>query len=373
VARLWEAGGGRPRNEIKGHRSGLCSVAFTPDGKELATASADGTVKFWDPHRVQGPLARASDGGPVQALGFRPDARTLLALDRDGTARVLDVLTGQQRDRIRLKLKVPRDLQAAVSPDGGTVAVCWAGGTVEVLDAATGAARKSLTGPGVVHRVAFSADGKTFAALAESGPEGKLRSAVRLWGTAGWTELRTLEDFPGAAGGLALSPDGHLAAAASKGGAVRLWDARTGKALFSATAKDEVPCLAFSLDGRRLAWASGETMTVAEVPGGKVVLTIQGYAHPATRMAFSPDGFRLATAGGGVMTGREVSVKLWDLHTGQEVLSLSGQADSVTALALSPDGRRLAAAFAEEREINPFRNVQAEVRVWDATPVPERP
>jgi WD40 repeat protein len=377
TARLWSPGSGSLQGTLRGHLDALSAVAFTRDGKELATGSGDGTVKFWDPDRRQGLISRSRDGGPVQCLAFSADGRALAAVDEGATLHVQDTLTGQEGARIRLKLKVPRDphaaVKAAVSPDGGTVAVCWSGGTVEVLDAATGAVRKSLTGPGVVHRVAFSADGKTFAALAESGPEGELRSALRLWGTAGWTELRTLEDFPGAAGGLALSPDGHLAAAASKGGAVRLWDARTGKALFSTTAKDEVPCLAFSPDGRRLAWASGETMTVAEVPGGKVVLTIQGYAHPATRMAFSPDGFRLATAGGGVMTGREVSVKLWDLHTGQEVLSLSGQADSVTALALSPDGRRFAAAFAEEREINPFRNVQAEVRVWDATPVPERP
>ena len=174
-------------------------------------------------------------------------------------------------------------------------------------------------------------------------------------------------------GGVAFSPDSKLLAAAGRDGTVKVWEARAGQELFSARAKGEVPCLAFSPDGRHLAWASGETVTVREVPGGKEVLTIQGYGHRVLEMAFSPDGTRLATVGGGVMTGRDVSIKLWDLRTGQEVLSLGGAADAVTALAFSPDGKRLAAAFAEEQTINPFREVQAEVHVWDATAVPDAP
>jgi WD40 repeat protein len=373
TARLWSPLSGALQDTLRGHLNVLSAVAYTRDGKELATGSGDGTVKFWDPVRRQGFPTGPSDGGRVQGLAFSADGRTLTLVHEGATLRVLDTVTGAERARVRPKLKVPRVFQAAVSPDGGTVAVCWTGGTVELLDAATGAVRKSLTGPGLAHGVAYSADGKTLAVLAESGPRGNYRCAVRLWDTATWAELRTLEEWAGSAAGLALSRDGRFVAATSRPGAVRLWDARTGKPLLATDAKEEVTCLAFSADGRRLAWASGDQVTVAEVPGGKEVLTIRGYAHQAVRMAFSPDGARLVTAGGGIMTGREVSVKLWDLHTGQEVLSLRGKADSVTALAVSPDGRRLAAAFAEEPEINPLRNVQAEVRVWDATPVGERP
>src|SRR5262249_58150447 len=109
----------------------------------------------------------------------------------------------------------------------------------------------------------------------------------------------------------------------------------------------EVPCLAFSPDGKRLAWARGDTVTVRELPGGREVRVIKGHAHRPSLMAFSPDGARLATAGGGVMTGRVLNVKLWDTHTGQEGLSLDGTADTVTALGFNRGGSRLAATFAE--------------------------
>jgi eukaryotic-like serine/threonine-protein kinase len=373
TAELWDGASRKGGHKLKGHLNGLSSLAFTPDGKELATGSGDGTVKFWDPFRNQGPAARFSNSGSVHALAFSADARTLAAIDQGGAFRVWDVRTWQEHASTRLTLELPLITCAAVSRDGRTVAASGASDTVELLDGTTGARRKVLQGPtktGLVYALAFAPDGKILAA--GSGllhKEGK----VRLWDPATGKELHTFGGFAAHVAGLAFSPDGKLLAATGRDGTVKVWEARAGKELFSARAKGEVPCLAFSPDGRHLAWASGETVTVREMPGGKEVLTIQGYGHRVLEMAFSPDGTRLATVGGGVMTGRGVSVKLWDLRTGQEVLSLSGASDAVTALAFSPDGKRLAAAFAEEQTINPFREVQAEVHVWDATPVGERP
>src|SRR5207248_7951615 len=111
----------------------LSSLAFTPDGKELATGSGDGTVKFWDPIRPQGPASRFSNSGSVHALAFSADARTLAAIDQGGAFRVWDVRTWRERASTRLKLKLPLVTCAAVSRDGRTIAASGASDTVELL------------------------------------------------------------------------------------------------------------------------------------------------------------------------------------------------------------------------------------------------
>jgi WD40 repeat protein len=353
-------------NGLRGHLEGLSAVVFTPDGKELATGSGDGTVKFWEPMRWQEAATYTNHGGALRGLTFGPDGSTLAAIDRGGTFRVCDALTLKERATAPLQLKTRRVTCAALTPDGSALAVGGVNDTVELLRKGKGKDPTILKAPpGVIHALAFSADGKILAAGGGAFAEG----AVRLWDMATLNELHTLGGFGCEVTALSFSPNGNLLAAAGTNGTVKLWQTRTGKELFSTRKQVDVPCLAFSADGRRLAWASGDTVTIAAVPEGKVLHTIAGYAHSPTLLVFSPDGRRLASAGGGAMTGRDLSVKLWDPETEQEVLSLSGSSDTITGLVFSPDGTRLAAAFAEDAILNPLRQVAAQVRVWDARPI----
>src|SRR5262249_52984639 len=255
---------------------------------------------------------------------------------------------------------------AAISPDGRTVAGNGPLAAVDLYDVATG--RKRLTMPslvnGVVYALAFAPDGRVLAA-----GTGQLQKSgeVKLWDAATGKELHTLKGYRNHVLSLAFTPDGRGPAPAAKDGTVKLWDVATGRERLTFQAGARVPAVAFSPDGRRLAVAAGETITLREAATGKVLVTIHGYSHEPASLVFSPDGRRLVSGGGEGELGRGGGVKLWDTATGLEVLSLGGPSDVISCVAVSPDGGRLAAAAGSGMA---FLGTQAvgEVTVWDGRP-----
>ena len=198
------------------------SVAFSPDGKTLATApmAARCGCGMWPP------AARSADPSPtataqVNSVAFSPDGKTLASGSADGTVRLWDVATRRQ---------IGDDLSGggavnsvAFSPDGKTLATGSADDTVRLWDVATGQQiGDPLTGhTGPVTSVAFSPDGKTLASGSDD-------DTVRLWDVAS-TGIATLTGHTGPVTSVAFSPDGKILASGSDDRTVRLWDVATGQ------------------------------------------------------------------------------------------------------------------------------------------------
>jgi len=261
-------------------------VAFNPQGRLLATAGSDETVRMWDPIAGTNVRNLAAHTGPLYSVAFSPDWRLLASAGKDKTIRLWNPATGEH------------------------------------LRALAGDA------PGGVKDVAFSSDGRLLASTSWG--------ETALWDPTTGKRRRTKDHD---ANGVAFSPDGHLLAVACNDKMIRLSDpttgVRVGEPLGGHT--DTVFKVAFSPDGHLLASASRDhTIRLWDPVAGTNVRSLTGHDGSVYSVAFSPDGRLLASA------GWDTTVRLWDPVTGMNVHILTGHTKAVLAVAFSPDGRMLA-------------------------------
>ncbi len=335
TVRLWDVATGKIRTTLTGHIAGVVSVAFSPDGRTLATGGTDETVRLWNVATGQTRTTLTGHTDPVWTVAFSPNGRTLATGGTDDTVRLWDVATG----KIRTTLTGHTDDVATVafSPDGRTLATGGADETVRLWDVATGKIRTTLTGhiAGVVS-VAFSPDGRT---LATGGAD----ETVRLWDVATGKIRTTLTGHTDSVLSVAFSPDGRTLATGGTDDTVRLWDVATGQTRTTlAGHTDDVWSVAFSPDGRTLATGGADdTVRLWDVTTGKIRTTLTVHTNKVLSVAFSPDGRTLATG------GADDTVRLWDVTTGKIRTTLTVHTDDVATVAFSPDGRTLATGGAD--------------------------
>ena len=336
TVKLWDVVTGEQLRTLAGHYDAVSTVAFRPDGRQLASASWDDTLKLWDVATGEALRTLAGHTDQVWGVAFRADGRQLASASADRTVKLWDVATG--RELRTLGGHYDAVTAVAFGPDGWQLASASSDKTVRLWDAASGRELQKLVGhAGKVHSVAFSADGRQ---LATTGRD----QAVTLWDVATGRELRTLHGHSKWLEGATFSPDDKYLASASGDQTVKLWDVATGQELrtFKGHAAP-VRGVAFSPDGRQLASASGDrTVNLWDVATDHELRTFRGHDDDNVfSMAFSADGRQLASA------GWDQTVKLWDVATGREIRTVKGEGGVLFAggVTFSPDGQHKAMTF----------------------------
>jgi WD40 repeat protein/tRNA A-37 threonylcarbamoyl transferase component Bud32 len=331
-------------------------LSYSPDGKLLAEASSEG-ARLWDVARrarlhtftghffadVEG-LTHVSEA--ITALAFSPDGRILATCGRDGTARLHDVRSGKHlRSLTALAAGVTRAhsglTDLTFSPDGSSLITAGVQGSLKSWEVRTGREERSLPGHSEdVLCVAVSPDGTRLAS-------GSTAGEIKVWdATAGPTEVFSLGKAYRAFRST-FSPDGKMVAHTAltprttrRGPEVRYLDhARAGLVL------DSGGVFAFSPNSQTLGTAAYRTdpesgkavqeFTCWDLETGRVERSFPGPGHRIRRLAFSPDGKTLASSS--VPEKNQGVVKLWDVATGKEQKSFPA-----TSIAFTPDGRTLA-------------------------------
>jgi serine/threonine protein kinase/tetratricopeptide (TPR) repeat protein len=238
--------------------------------------------------------------GGVQSVAYSPDGRRLGSASRDGTVKVWDAASG--RKLFTLKGHTDGVYAVAYGPDGHCLASASGDGTVKVWDATTGICLRTLKGHTArVSGVAYSPDGGCIASASDV-------ETVKVWDAASGKELRTLQGSTDGVYAVAYSPDGRRLAPAEWGGTVKVWDAANGQELLSPEGHTgPARGVAYSPDGRRLAFACFDgTVKVWDAASGQELLILKGHSGGAWAVAYSPDGRCLASA------GADHTVKIWD-------------------------------------------------------------
>lgn len=312
------------RATCKGHTAELASVAFSPDGKQLATASFDRTVRLWESATGKPVRSLAGHQDLVLSVSFRGDGKQLASGSSDKTARIWDPSTGKEL----FVLKHPNLVDAvAFNPAGDQLATCGHDGVVRFWDTAKGTQIREIKAHTTanltaIYCLAWSKDGKQIAT-------GGLDQSIKLWDAAGAKLIREFKAYKAkefeqghreGVFAVALSPDGKLLASAGSDRIAKIWNVADGKVIRDLT------------DPR---------LTPAQPPKDVLVpiMSHPGWIHAAR---FTPDGQRLVT--GGAAVARQGSLAIWTVTDGKQEKSFTLPTGPIHGLDISADGRSIALA-----------------------------
>lgn len=283
VVRVWDAGTGELRRELRGHRAALREARFDPSGRHVLTASADGRVGIWD----------LSGGHTLRTLRPAADPVSIAAFDAAGArvvtdgqglgAHVWDVASGQLL--LSLRGEAQAMAHASFEPAGRRLITTALDGSARIWDAASGEPLQALQDPGgALRSAAFDASGQRVVTASADG-------TARVWDAGSGKMQRLLEGHRGPLSSATFDPAGERVATASADGTVRLWSPATGEMLIELQVADSaVNQVAFHPGDNRLAGARADgALRLWQVPWGQALLDHARALLPPAHDQLSPE------------------------------------------------------------------------------------
>ena len=337
--RLWDRATGAPLQTLIGHRGFVRGLAFSPDGTHLVSGSEDKSVRRWDLSAGEENAAFHGHTGFVHCVAFSPAGAFAASGSLDGTVKLWPAATPDSQVTFRNSAGWVGTV--AFAPDGRRVASAH-NGNIRIWDPRTGEEHKRVSGPpGMLGHIglAFSPDGTTLAASSRDG-------VINIWDTASWDRRLVLPGQGAPVMDADFSPDSRLLATTTEDGTLRLWDLVKGTIVWSTPGHAKgANAVVFAPFGRRIATAGNDqTAKVWDSTDGHQLAVFNGHATGVQDLAFAPDCHAIASVGGTYHGPVAAEVKIWNPRTGGETASYQGHTSLVTAVAYFPDGRRLATA-----------------------------
>ena len=331
------------------HGTAVYSVAFSPDGKYVASGGCDqqdaqqnctqGSVRVWDVATGK-EIAHMTHADRVTRVAFSPDGGYVVSGSWDDTARVWQADRGEEVARLTHDSDVT---SVAFSPDGKYV-VSGAGDKSALWEAATGREITPMTRNESAASVDFSPDGKYVVSGSEDGS-----ARVQEAATGNEVSQVTYINFVQA---VAFSPDSKYvisggcdetaptALGICRQSSARVWEAASGNLIASVTHAGHINSVAFSPDGQEVVSGGGDgTVLVWEASTGREIARTT-YDQSANSVAFSPDGTYVVSG------SDDKTARVWEAATGREIARMTHDG-SVTSVAFSPDGHQVVSASAD--------------------------
>ncbi|XHF98690.1 hypothetical protein AWENTII_002232 [Aspergillus wentii] len=345
--KIWDAATGDLQRTITTYSDPAYAMAFSQDSKQIISGSYNGVIRLWD--TITGNLQRTLPAGHlsrVNAFAFLPDSKHITSAGTFGqTFKIWDTAIGNQK---KILAGCSNKVYAmAFSPDSEQIASSASAdnGTIKLWDAATGDLQRTLAGHSYeVHAVAFSQDSKRIASA------GAFDRTIKLWDTTTYSVQKKLADHSTWIYSIAFSADGKQIASGSSDGTIKLWDA-TAETIQKtpASQSDWANTVAISPDGKQIAsgFVDG-TIKLWDTATDNLQKTLDGHSDSVHTVAFSPDGKQ-------IISRSKKTIKLWETITGNLQKILDDHVDCINTVAFSADGKQIASG-SDDRTI----------KLWDA-------
>jgi WD40 repeat protein len=320
--------GVKERNRLEGHSNEINNLSFSPNGRMIASASDDKTIKLWS---LDGRELKCFQGHSdwVVSVSFSPDGQMIASASKDKSiklwsldGRELQTLQGHHGAVINVKF----------SPDGQIIASASNDKTIK-LWSLDGREERTFKGHnGQINSVSFSPDGQIVASASND-------KTIKLWSLDG-RELQTFHGHHDTVYRASFSPNGQTIASASADNTIKLWSL-DGKELQTFHGhRDKIYSVSFSPDGQTIVSSSRDTTVKLWGIKGRELQTFKGHRDCVISVNFSPDGQILASG------GRDNTIKLWSI-SGRKRPTFQGHSNWVYSVSFSPDGGTIASASSD--------------------------
>jgi WD40 repeat protein len=338
AARRWNARTGRLEWTFLGHRDGIWSAQVDRTGERLLTASADGTARVWRARQQRYVRALRVPGSVLVHASFAPDGGRIATIDRKGKVQVWDEQGITTATMAADAADTGLPLRVWWSPDGERL-LSSGGKHAIVWNARTGERLFAIEHGTWIPRATWSRDGTR---ILTGGADG----TIRLWDARSGAPLLTATGHEQAVTAAEIDPGGRRIASASLDQTVRLWNASTGALLRTLTGHTmQVLSARFDADGTHIITASADSTARISTADGEPLQLLEGHAGAVWDAVLAPDG-RLA-----VTASMDGTARTWDARTGTALWSIDFASTPVTSVELDRDGRLLLLAAGDTAEV----------------------
>jgi WD40 repeat protein/serine/threonine protein kinase len=348
--RFWDFAARQPTVTLQGHLTEVWALAFTPDGKSLWSAGKDGGVKIWalDRHQKEDAIA-----GTWEPLGFSNDGNSVIAFNhRESSVATFNVTTLKLQQEFKIespRFRLPGQSLAFFSPGSQSIIYGTEGGFIK--------SRRIHSEEANSTKLPLR---RNEAMLSAVSPDGNM-VFTRGWDqTLYWWDLQRGGEAKKIEGHRVLfSPDGQTMAVLQRSNTVAVWDVPSRTVRKTMLMESGLgSAAAFSPDSRILAMGAGKedienAVRLLDVRTGEVIGSCVGHKQGVSSICFSPDGRTLASS------SDDSTVRLWNVATQQELLTIRRLGGTLRNLLFSPDGEVLVGASGSSRQAESLRFFRA--------------